>query len=140
MLDVFAKRLKTLRLSRRLTLQKIGDAVGSNLQTISNFENVRKSPSLKMILALAEFFDVSVDYLVGHSDDPARTRTGDGIGETVVWESAQSPEREKLIGMIQDLHEDDTSKAMSYVAFLRQTRRREDWKKRRAESKDERPV
>ena len=92
MLNVFAKRLKTLRLSRRLTLKKVGDAVGSGPQTIGNLEHDRKSPSLNMVLALADFFDVSVDYLVGRTNDPAFSR---GEKTTEVFDPASS-DREKF--------------------------------------------
>ena len=57
---IFAAHLRDLRRSRHLTLQSVGDAVGSGPQTISNFEHSRKSPSLNMVAALAEFFGVSV--------------------------------------------------------------------------------
>jgi transcriptional regulator with XRE-family HTH domain len=71
-LDIFSKRLRKLRLDQKNTLQNIGDAIGCNRQAIGNFENARKSPSLDMVIALADYFDVSLDYLVGRSDDPAR--------------------------------------------------------------------
>jgi transcriptional regulator with XRE-family HTH domain len=71
-LNIFSERLRSLRLKQKGTLQKVGDAVGCNRQAIGNFENARKSPSLDMIIALADYFDVSLDYLVGRSDDPAR--------------------------------------------------------------------
>ena len=130
--DIFAKRLKALRLSRNMTLQNLGDVVSCNRHNISNLENSRVSPSFAMLMALADFFDVSLDYLVGRSDDPARTGAGGG---NEMAETEQSLEKKKLIGMIGALHEDDADKAMSYVVFLRHSRRREDWKKRRAEGK-----
>jgi transcriptional regulator with XRE-family HTH domain len=71
-LDIFSKRLHALRLTQKSTLQNVGNAVGCNRQAIGNLENARKSPSLDLIIALARYFDVSIDYLVGESDDPAR--------------------------------------------------------------------
>ncbi len=69
---VFAKRLKALRTANDLTLQQLGDAIQSTKATIGNLENSNKQPSLSMVVALADFFDVSLDYLVGRSDDPRR--------------------------------------------------------------------
>lgn len=69
---IFSIRLKELRTSRKLTLQQLGDAVQSTKATIGNLENSNKQPSLSMVVALADYFDVSLDYLVGRSDDPKR--------------------------------------------------------------------
>jgi transcriptional regulator with XRE-family HTH domain len=129
-LDVFAKRLKELRLSRRLTLQNVGDAVGSNRNTIGNLENAQKSPSLSMVLALSEFFDVSVDYLVGRSEDD--TARESGHGEATKMPPAQNEGHRKLHAMIETLREDNAEKALSYVAFLQSIQKREDKKNRRA--------
>ncbi|MCL2009759.1 MAG: helix-turn-helix domain-containing protein [Synergistaceae bacterium] len=131
--DIFAKRLKGLRLSRNMTLQSLGDVAGCNRQNVNNLENARVSPSFAMLMTLADFFDVSLDYLVGRSDDPARPSAGGGM-ETA--ETEQNLEKKKLIGMIGALHDDDMSKAIVYMAFLRHWRRREDGKKRRAEGTD----
>ena len=70
--EIFAKRLKELRLAQNLTLQNVGDAVGSTRHTIGNLENGRRPPSLDMVIRLATYFGVSLDYLVGLSDAPER--------------------------------------------------------------------
>lgn len=70
--DLFSSRLKSLRLSKGLTLQQLGESIGSTKATMGNLENSNKQPSLLMIVALADYFDVSLDYLVGRSDDPTR--------------------------------------------------------------------
>ena len=124
MLNVFAKRLKMLRLSRRLTMKQAGDAIGSSPQTISNLENIQKSPSLNMVLALADFFDVSVDYLVGRTNDPARPR----CNKTAEASASALSEQENFFDAFIGLRKENIDKAMSYVAFLRETQRREDEK------------
>lgn len=68
--QLFSFRLKSLRLNSELTLQQLGEAIGSTKATIGNLENGNKQPSLLMIVALADYFDVSLDYLVGRSDNP----------------------------------------------------------------------
>ena len=128
-LDVFSKRLRALRLSRGFTLQNVGDVVGSNRHSIGNMENSRASPSLAMAIALADLFDVSVDYLIGRTDNPARIPAGDG--EPVETVTEQSLERQKMVGMIESLHKENAEKALSYITFLRLIQRREDRKKKR---------
>ena len=65
----FSERLNYLRKLNGLTLQQLGISINSTKATISNLENGYKSPSVDMLIALADFFDVSLDYLVGRSDD-----------------------------------------------------------------------
>ena len=68
--NLFAQRLRSLRLKHGLTMQQLGAAVSSTKATIGNLENCNKQPSLLMVCALADYFDVSLDYLCGRSDNP----------------------------------------------------------------------
>ncbi|MDH7577148.1 MAG: helix-turn-helix transcriptional regulator [Bacillota bacterium] len=71
--SIFAARLVSLRKQRRLSTQKLADALGLKSKgTITQFEKGITSPSVDTLIALADFFDVSLDYLVGRSDDPRR--------------------------------------------------------------------
>lgn len=66
----FPLRLKQLRQSQGLTLEQLGNNIGSTKATIGNFENGNKNPSLDMLIKLADFFNVSIDYLAGRTDNP----------------------------------------------------------------------
>lgn len=68
--DIFAQRLHYLRKERMLTLKQVGDAIESTKATIGNLENGNKKPSVDMLVSLAMFFDVSIDYLTGRTDNP----------------------------------------------------------------------
>jgi transcriptional regulator with XRE-family HTH domain len=68
----FAQRLAALRQNKKLSLQQLGDAVEKTNQAISLLEKGRGLPSFDVLCQLADYFDVSIDYLVGRSDDPAR--------------------------------------------------------------------
>lgn len=68
--NIFSYRLKNLRTSKGLTMEQLGKEVDSTRGTISNYENGNKKPSLDMLIKLANYFDVSIDYLVGRTDDP----------------------------------------------------------------------
>ncbi len=74
-LPSFASRLKELRTSKELTMEQLGKDIGSTRATISNFENEQKKPSLDIVIKLADYFQVSIDYLVGRTDDPTFHRT-----------------------------------------------------------------
>ena len=66
----FSERLKELRLSKGLTMEQLGKEIETTRGTIGNFENGNKKPSLDMLIKIANYFDVSIDYLVGRTDDP----------------------------------------------------------------------
>ena len=70
---VFAQRLNSLRTENNITMSILAEAINiKNKGTISQFENMTTAPSLDTIIDLADFFDVSIDYLVGRSNDPLR--------------------------------------------------------------------
>lgn len=61
-------RLKFLRNERNESLEKIADYLNVTLQTISNYENEKRDMTPSTIIKLAEYFDVSIDYLLCKSD------------------------------------------------------------------------
>lgn len=66
-LEIFSKRLCEFRRERNLTLKNVGNAINCNRQAISNVERGKKPASLDMVIALADFYEVSIDYLLGKS-------------------------------------------------------------------------
>ncbi len=60
-------RIFSLRKERNLTQMELGKVVGVGRTTINGYENNKISPPQDKLLKMAEFFDVSVDYLVGIS-------------------------------------------------------------------------
>lgn len=68
----FPARLKELRQSRNLTQKDVYTAVKMSALGYQRYEYGEREPSFKYLIALADFFDVSLDYLVGRSDNPSR--------------------------------------------------------------------
>ena len=69
--NLFSVRLRELRLSKQLSQSALGQVIGIKAQAINDMEHGRVKTTLDRAIALADFFDVSLDYLVGRSDDPA---------------------------------------------------------------------
>lgn len=63
----FNTRLRKLRTSHKLTQSDLADYLGLKPTAISNYESQRNEPSFEKLIALAEYFDVSCDYLLGVS-------------------------------------------------------------------------
>ena len=70
--ESFATRLRALRLSRGMTQAAVGEVIGIKGQAINDMEHGRVKTSLDRAIQLADFFDVSLDYLVGRSEEPRR--------------------------------------------------------------------
>ena len=51
---------------------EMADLIGENSRNYAGYEAGEVLPRLRIICALADYFDVSLDYLVGRGDDPAR--------------------------------------------------------------------
>lgn len=66
------ERLQELKISRNLLQKDIAQAVGLSLRAYQYYERGERHPTANTLIALADYFDVSLDYLVGRSDDPAR--------------------------------------------------------------------
>ena len=67
-------RLKKIRSVKDLTQKQVADALGLSTIAIQNYENNRRKPTYDVLIALADFFDVSIDYLVGRTDNPKVNR------------------------------------------------------------------
>lgn len=65
MIKIFCERLKELRIEKNLSTTKLADAIGVSDAEISRWENGLRTPIIDNLLALAKFFDVSSDYLLG---------------------------------------------------------------------------
>lgn len=68
----FPDRLKHLRTTRNLTQKQVYEAVGMSAIGYQRYEYGDREPAYQKLIALADYFDVSLDYLVGRSDDPTR--------------------------------------------------------------------
>ena len=61
----FGKILRELRQENALSQRALGDYLSMSNQTVSFWETGSREPDLDTLVKLAEFFGVSVDYLLG---------------------------------------------------------------------------
>lgn len=64
----FKERLKSLRKERKLTQSTLGNILNYGYTAISNYESGRNEPSIKDLKKIAEYFNVSMDYLLCVND------------------------------------------------------------------------
>ena len=64
----FGEHLKEIRVSRNLTQKQLAMMVGSTERGIQRYESGERKPNFDTATKVADFFDVTVDYLLGNSD------------------------------------------------------------------------
>jgi len=61
-------QFKKIRQENNFTQRQVADGIGIAEQAYQRYEYGRTVPSALILIALADFFDVSLNYLVGRSD------------------------------------------------------------------------
>lgn len=61
---MFSKRLNQIRKSKNVTAQQMADHLHMGLRSYRNYESGDRYPSLEVLVAIADFLDVSIDYLL----------------------------------------------------------------------------
>ena len=64
----YKNRIRDLREDRDLRQTDVSKATGIDQKTLSNYETGKTSPDSYALIRLADFFDVSIDYLVGRTE------------------------------------------------------------------------
>ena len=64
--------LKRFRKSYRVTQKQAAEVAGVAERVYQSYEYGKVVPTVTVLISLADFYDVSLDYLCGRSDDPAR--------------------------------------------------------------------
>ena len=67
-------RLKALREKRGISQLKLAMDLGLNQNSISRYESGAREADYKTLIALADYFDVSIDYLLERTDKPKMNR------------------------------------------------------------------
>lgn len=63
-------RIKELRKKRKITQLKMAIDLNMNQNTISRYENGEREAGYSELILIADYFDVSIDYLLGRTDNP----------------------------------------------------------------------
>ena len=63
-----AERLKELRKERNLRQEHVAVALDIGMSTYCRYEQGKREPTASVLCRMADYYDVSVDYLLGRSD------------------------------------------------------------------------
>lgn len=67
-----SESLKRFRKTKKITQKQAALSAGVSERVYQSYEYGKVIPTVTILISLADSFDVSLDYLVGRSDDPAR--------------------------------------------------------------------
>lgn len=63
-------RLKELRKKKGISQLRLATELNTTQNTISRYETGEREPGIDELIKIADYFNVSVDYLIGRTDDP----------------------------------------------------------------------
>ncbi len=64
----FGERIRLLRHERKLTQKQVAEELNIGYRAYQCYELKQRYPDFRGLIAIADYFDVSLDYLVGRSD------------------------------------------------------------------------
>ena len=73
-MDNYFERIKQLRAACGATQKEIALLLGMTPNAYQKYEYGEREPNMATFIALADYFDVSLDYLVGRTDNPEVNR------------------------------------------------------------------
>lgn len=109
---MFAQRLKELRKEQGLTQVQFAKRFNISAGTIGNWESGNRTPDTDMLKRIANFFDTTVDYLIGRSD-----LKFDNVNNRL------ENEEYALLGEVKDLTSEEKQRVLEFIKFTKSQRR-----------------
>lgn len=70
MMIILCERLQQLKIKKEVLQKDIASSIGLSVRSYQRYEKGERTPTATILIALADYFDVSIDYLVGRTDNP----------------------------------------------------------------------
>ena len=101
-------RIKELRNEKKQTLKQMAEAFGTSNQVISRYELGQAEPEFETLIKIADYFNVSVDYLLGRTDKrftSDKTFTTEQLRLLNAFDALIPPMQEYILEMVEKLVE-----------------------------------
>lgn len=108
---MFQISLKQLREDRGLSQSQLAKELGVSQSTVGNWESGAREPNFSTTQQIADFFNVSVDYLLGNTDEP---RTLDQQLEGIDF---------ALFGEVHELTDEEKQDVINFAKFIKSQRK-----------------
>ena len=100
------ENLKTIRKSLNFTQKEIAQKLNIAEPTYSHYESGRYEPNIDTLIKLSDFFNCSVDYLIGHQTN------------NVVYLDTLTPTQKKLFELIKKLTDEQGLFLIGYISDM----------------------
>lgn len=108
---MFKERLNKCRLERGLSQSAVANLLNMTRQAYNHYETGQRQPTQEILVKIADLFQVSVDYLLGRTDDPYQMD-----GETNIKYDEFSY---AMYDEAKDLSEDDKKRLLMFARMLK---------------------
>lgn len=102
--------------TRKVNNQQLCKILETNSNKIYDWKIGKSKPSAEDISKLADYFNVSADYLLGR-DVPIKTKTDDST-EALSYAASLSSSQKQLVELAESLTDDEIKKVLSYIRFV----------------------
>lgn len=113
---MFGDRIKSLREQRGKTQKQLADIIGVTPAAIGLYEQNRRTPDAETLKKLANYFDVSIDYLLCYTD--IKNSYKEKIKKLIDENATIAAHR--IDGYDDELPEEAKQQLMDYIEFLKQ--------------------
>lgn len=110
---MFDERIKELRKRDRITQVELAEAMELSKGTVAMWEVGQREANFQTLQKLADYFKVSIDYLLGYSDDPSSS-----AHDQEEVESMLGPSQQKMKQAVEDLYKLDEFGAKAVIQLI----------------------
>lgn len=108
---MFKLRLKDLRETKGISQKQLANFLNVSQGSVGNWESGTREPNFDIIKKIADYFDVSADYLIGRTDNPQQSIDQQLEGVEFA-----------LYGEIKELTDDEKQDILNFVKFTKSKR------------------
>ncbi|MGZ9871795.1 helix-turn-helix domain-containing protein [Priestia endophytica] len=94
---MYGERIRKLRKERGMTLRDLSDALGIPFTTLGNYEREDRQPNFETFQVIADYFNVSIDFLAG--------RRGEKTSEEYIFRKGTDQMKDQLIDAPPEIRE-----------------------------------
>lgn len=117
---MFGERLSSLRKKKKISQYELANRLGFSRGQIANYEQGKREPDYETLKIFADFFEVSTDYLLGHSDSPVEYTTSEkSFLDDLQLTDDELINKYKLIIDGKEASEEEIKNAIKYIKALR---------------------
>ena len=101
-------KIRELRKEKGITQEQLADAVNVKKYTIGDWERNRTEPNITTLVAMADYFEVSTDYLLGRSDDTGLVQANANL----------TPDEEEVLMLYRQMNFQDRNQLKGFAKAL----------------------